>query len=124
MAELRGKIDSKGLRVVAVDLPTNHAAINSSQVDDFTARMLDAVNAMMLDVLAAVARKDYVQRRECQAQGIAKARSVRKYKGRPKNMEKRRRIADLLQAVFSVRKTAGLTNVSTYMVQDVRNKGA
>ena len=51
---------------------------------------------MMLDVLAAVARKDYVQRRERQAQGIEKARSEGKYKGRPKNMEKRRRIAELL----------------------------
>lgn len=122
--QLRGKIDSKGLRVVALDLPTSHAAINSSQADDFTARVLDAVNAMMLDVLAAVARKDYVQRRERQAQGIAKARSEGKYKGRPKNMEKRRRIAELLQAGFSVRKTAGLANASTYMVQDVRSKGA
>lgn len=121
--QLRGKINSKGLRVVALDLPTSHAAINSNQADDFTARVLDAVNAMMLDVLAAVARKDYVQRRERQAQGIAKARSEGKYKGRPKNMEKRRRIADLLQAGFSVRKTASLAHASTYMVQEVRNKG-
>ena len=122
--QLRGKIDSKGLRVVALDVSTSHAAINSSQADDFTARVLDAVNAMMLDVLAAVARKDYVQRRERQAQGIAKARSEGKYKGRPKNMEKRRRIVDLFQANFSVRKTADLANASTYMIQDVRSKGA
>ena len=32
---------------------------NSPAGDDFTGRMLDALNRMMLDVLAAVARKDY-----------------------------------------------------------------
>ena len=64
------------------------------------------------------------QRRERQAQGIEKARLEGKYKGRPKNMEKRRRVADLLEAGFSVRKAANIANASTYMVQDVRNKGA
>ena len=40
--------------------------------DEFTSRMLDAINRMMLDMLAAIARKDYEQRRERQAQGIEK----------------------------------------------------
>jgi hypothetical protein len=31
--------------------------------EEFTARMFAAVNAMMLDMLAAVARKDYEDRR-------------------------------------------------------------
>ncbi|WP_276316053.1 hypothetical protein [Vreelandella titanicae] len=35
--------------------------------DDFTSRMLDAVNHMMLDMMAAIARKDYEQRRQHQA---------------------------------------------------------
>jgi len=37
--------------------------------------MFDAINGMMLDVLAAVARKDYEDRRRRQAQGQAKARA-------------------------------------------------
>ncbi len=40
----------------------------------FTAGMLSAVNAMMLDVLAAVARKDYEDRHR-QVQGQAKAKT-------------------------------------------------
>ena len=37
---------------------------------------------MLLDILAAIARRDYEQRRERQTQGIAKARANGKYRGR------------------------------------------
>src|SRR6056297_1769245 len=60
---LRAEIEDKGLRVVALDLPTSHAALAGNSSDEFTARMLDAVNRMMLDMVAAIARKDYEQRR-------------------------------------------------------------
>ena len=53
--------------------------------DDFTQRMLTAINSMMLDMLAAVARKDYEDRRRRQSEGIAKAKREGKYRGRPKN---------------------------------------
>ncbi len=53
--------------------------------DEFTQRMLTAINSMMLDMLAAVARKDYEDRRRRQAEGIAKAKASGKYKGRPRN---------------------------------------
>jgi DNA invertase Pin-like site-specific DNA recombinase len=43
----------------------------TTNADDITGRMMDAMNAMMLDVLAAIARKDYDDRRRRQAQGIA-----------------------------------------------------
>jgi len=55
---LRAEIEGKGLRVVALDLPTSHAALAGNSSDEFTARMLDAVNRMMLDMVAAIARKD------------------------------------------------------------------
>jgi hypothetical protein len=42
--------------------------------DDFSSRMFAAINAMLLDMLAAIARKDYEGRRRRQAQGIAKHR--------------------------------------------------
>ena len=31
--------------------------------DEFTGRMFDAINGMLLDMLAAIARKDYTDRR-------------------------------------------------------------
>jgi hypothetical protein len=44
--------------------------------------MLTAINDLMLDMLAAVARKDYQDRRRRQKEGIAKARTSGLYKGR------------------------------------------
>lgn len=121
---LRAEIEAKGLRVVAIDLPTSYAAMQDTTGDDFTARMLDAINGMMLDVMAAVAAKDYQQRRDRQAQGIATAKQAGKYKGRPKDAAKRGRVAELLGAGFSVRKAAELAGASTYTVQDVKKRGA
>jgi hypothetical protein len=48
----------------------------TAKADDFTARMFDAINGMMRDVLAAVARKDYEDRRRRQAEGQAKAKAA------------------------------------------------
>ena len=46
------EIEAKQVRIVALDLPTSWGLATPS--DDFTGRMFAAVNAMMLDVLAAV----------------------------------------------------------------------
>lgn len=70
--KLRAALDAKQVRVVALDLPTSWMLANTG--DDFTTRMFAAVNAMMLDVLAAVARKDYEDRHR-QVQGQAKAKT-------------------------------------------------
>lgn len=69
---LRGLIESKGIRVVSLDLPTSHQLLNVQ--DEFTARMFEAMNSMMLDMLAAISRKDYEDRRRRQMQGIEKAK--------------------------------------------------
>ena len=66
--------------------------------DDFTARMLDAINGMMLDMLAAIARKDYEDRRRRQAQGIAKAKGDGKYAGRPEDAKRNAAIMGMLKA--------------------------
>ena len=106
---------------MALDLPTSHAAL-SKRSDEFTARMLDAVNRMMLDMVAAIARKDYEQRRQRQAQGIAKAKKRGAYKGRPVDQAKRDRIQLLLEKGFSIRKTAELADASPSTVQKVKRE--
>lgn len=63
--KLRAEIEAKQGRIVAPDLPTSWSLAAPS--DDFTARMFGAINAMLLDVLAAVARTDYDDRRRRQA---------------------------------------------------------
>ena len=95
--ELRRLIDEKGIVIVALDLPTSHAALNPEATDAFTGRMLGAINSMLLDMLAAVARKDYEDRRRRQAEGITKAQAAGKFKGRPVDAEKRKAIRDALK---------------------------
>mgnify|MGYP003116054446 CR=1 FL=1 len=93
---LRAEIEAKGLRIVALDLPTSHTAMKQTNGDDFTARMLDAINSMMLDMMAAIARKDYDDRRRRQAQGIAKAKAANRYQGRPENAKRNAEIVRML----------------------------
>jgi DNA invertase Pin-like site-specific DNA recombinase len=93
---LRAELDSRSVRVVALDLPTSWML--AAPADDFTARMFGAVNSMMLDVLAAVARKDYEDRRRRQTQGIAKAKSEGRYRGRPEDAERNKAITSMLRS--------------------------
>lgn len=92
--KLRAALAERQVKVVALDLPTSWML--AAPADEFTARMFGAINAMMLDMLAAVARKDYDDRRRRQAQGIAKARSAGLYRGRPEDVERNEVIAGLL----------------------------
>ncbi|MBB4642733.1 recombinase family protein [Rhizorhapis suberifaciens] len=92
--KLRSEIDAKQVRIVALDLPTSWSLATPG--DDFTARMFSAINNMMLDVLAAVARKDYEDRRRRQSEGTARAKAAGLYKGRPENKARNVAIASML----------------------------
>jgi len=94
-AALKAEITAKRVRVVALDLPTSYQLANSG--DDFTTRMLDAINGMMLDMLAAIARKDYDDRRRRQRQGIDKAKSEGAYRGRPEDAKRNDAIISMLK---------------------------
>jgi DNA invertase Pin-like site-specific DNA recombinase len=83
--KLKTIIKSKELRIVSLDLPTSHQLMQ--QGDEFTNRMLSAINDLMLDMLAAVARKDYQDRRRRQKEGISKATNKGLYKGKQENTE-------------------------------------
>lgn len=94
---LKATIKGKHLLIVATDLPTSHAAMNvNTSGDEFTGRMLQAVNDMMVDMLAAIARKDYETRRERQAQGIEDAKKRGAFKGRPADDKRNQSIAKRL----------------------------
>ena len=92
---LKAELTARRVRVVALDLPTSHMMATANP-DDFTARVFEAVNGMMLDVLAAVARKDYDDRRRRQAQGQARAKAEGRYKGRQEDVERNSGIATML----------------------------
>ena len=94
---LKTELTARRVRVVALDLPTSWMMATST-ADEFTSRMFEAINGMLLDMLAAVARKDYVDRRRRQAQGQAKAKLEGRYKGRPEDAERNDGIARMLTA--------------------------
>lgn len=108
---LKALIGVKRVRVVALDLPTSYQ-MASNDLDEFTIRMFEAVNAMMLDMIAAIARKDHVERRKRQAQGIQKAKAQGRYRGRPVNKERNEALKKMLDAGQSWSSIVKATGVS------------
>lgn len=118
--KLRAELDTRQVRVVALDLPTSWMLAAPS--DDFTGRMFQAINGMMLDVLAAVARKDYDDRRRRQAQGQAKAKLEGRYKGRPEDAKRNAGIAAMLRAGSSWTQVQGAFGCSRATVAKVAKR--
>lgn len=95
-SKLKDVIRSKKLKIVSLDLPTSWSFVKVE--NEFNAAMMAAINGMMLDMLAVIARKDYTDRRRRQAEGIAKAKEDGRYKGRTTNTERLDLIQTLLKA--------------------------
>lgn len=121
--KLKATIDAKGLRIVAIDLPTSHQGMRNTKGDEFTDRMLGAINSMLVEMMAAIARKDYEQRRVRQAQGIAKAKTAGKYHGRQVDTDLHKRVRELLAAGLGIRATARHADCSTTTVMRIRDSG-
>lgn len=119
---LKAAIDLRGLRIVAVDLPTSHQGITLKSGDEFTDSVLSSINNMMIDMMAAMARKEYLLRRFRQAQGIDKAKAAGVYKGRPIDQDLRKRVRELLAADLGVRAIARHAKCSTTTVMRIRDE--
>lgn len=122
--KLRQLIKAKEVKVVALDLPTSYQLLAQTNADDFTARMLSAINDMLLDMLAAIARKDYVDRQRRQAQGIQNAKDRGAYKGKGINKELHQRILVCLDNGMTIRETAAATKAGISTVQRAKNMRA
>ncbi|MGH1507240.1 recombinase family protein [Ralstonia solanacearum] len=94
-SKLKAELQSRRVRVVALDLPTSW--MMTATTDDITSRMMDALNSMMLDMLAAIARKDYDDRRRRQQQGIEKLKAVGGYPGRKPDDQRNAGITQMLR---------------------------
>lgn len=90
-ATLKQRIKAKGLRLVVADLPTTHTA-NEGMTGD----ILNVINAMLIDLLATMAKLDNDKRRERIKQGLE--RSGYKPVGKKANTVKHERIKQLLEA--------------------------
>ena len=116
---LKAKIKDKCLSIVSQELPTSHIALLPSSDEDFCSTMMKAINDMLLDMLAAIARKDYEDRRRRQSQGIAKAKSEGKYKGRPEDTRKQELVKSLLRDGKSYREVIEQAECSRSLVAKV-----
>lgn len=116
---LKRMITDRGVRVVALDLPTSWMMMRSD--DELTARMMDALNSMMLDMLAAIARKDFADRRRRQAQGIKKAKAEGKYRGRPADSERHQVIAEMIDKGMRWSQVTKATGASRSTISRVLN---
>lgn len=102
---LKTAIKAKGIVVVSLDLPTSHSAMKDltttplTSAEEYMQSTLKSVNAMLMDMLSATARKDYCDRRTRQAQGIDNNKD--KFKGKQINVELHERIRVLLVAGMS-----------------------
>jgi len=97
-------------------------ALQSESSTEFMSSVLQAINSMMLDMLAAIARKDYEDRRNRQMQGIARAKAEGKYLGRRKDMEKRKIIASLLESGHSYSDIQKMTKCSRQLIASLSNE--
>ena len=114
---LKEMLHEKELKVISLDLPTSHIAFSPQITDEFTRSMIKAINGMMMDMLAAIARKDYQDRRRRQAEGIKKAKEEGKYRGRQADSNLHEKIYQLrVVNKLSISETANLTNVSNRTV--------
>lgn len=93
--KLKAELQARKVRVVALDLPTSWVMVNST--DEMTSRLMEALNGMMLDMLAAIARKDYTDRRRRQQQGIEKLKAAGGYKGRKEDLKRNEAIMTMLK---------------------------
>lgn len=93
--KLKQLIRARDVRIVGVNVPTTWMHLRPGQ-NDFDSRIFGAINDMLLDMLAAIARRDYEQRRTRQKQGIEKAKALGKYPGRKRNLKKYETIQKLL----------------------------
>lgn len=118
--KLRLEIHAKQVRIVALDLPTSWMFASAS--DEFTGRMFAAINGMLLDMLAAIARKDYEDRRRRVAQGQAKAKAEGRYEGRKEDVKRNAQIAKMLKDGYSYSQIQDATKVSRPTVAKIAKR--
>ena len=118
---LKAELSARQIRVVALDLPTSHV-MATTKTDDFTSRRFDAINSMLLDVLAAVARKDYDDRRRRQAQGQERAKTEGVYRGRLENTKRNDGIAGMLASGASWSSIQATTGASRATIAKIAKR--
>ena len=118
-ATLKEKIKAKGLRLIVADLPTTHTTN-----DGMTGEILNVINAMLIDLLATMAKLDNDKRKERIKQGLARSGYVPS--GKKANTVKHDRITEFLKAgnmtKEEIAKAVGVGIATVYRVAKGQNK--
>lgn len=109
---LKRTIQDKGLKLVVVDLPTSWNMLQGEKSSPVVDGIMAAVNNMLIDMLATMARQDYETRRARQKQGIEKAKEAGVYVGKAKDERAREVVKSLLSAGHKPAKVMELAGVS------------
>lgn len=118
-AQLKQSINDNGLRIVAMDLPTSWQALDNIDTG-VTGGILRAINNMLIDILATMARADYETRRKRQAQGIERAKADGKYTGRTTNDKARETVKEMLSQGIKpeyIMKAAEISRATFYRIK-------
>ena len=107
---LKQQIEQHELRIVSLDVPTSWQALSDkdpSQADPITRSVITAINNMLIDLMAAMSHKDWLSRRQRQKQGIERAHTLGKYRGKQANQERHHKVLYYRQIKkLSIRETA------------------
>lgn len=113
---LKKQIEQHELQIVSLDVPTSWQALSdkdSSQADPITRAVLTAINNMLIDLMAAMSHKDWLSRRQRQKQGIERAHTLGKYRGKQANQERHQKVLYYRKVKkLSIRETADATSYS------------
>ena len=113
---LTPQIEHHELRIVSLDVPTSWQALSDkdpSQADPITRAVITAINNMLIDLMAAMSHKDWLSRRQRQKQGIERAHSLGKYRGKQADLDRHQKVLYYRQEKkLSIRETAEATGYS------------
>lgn len=112
---LKRQISQAGLQVVSVDLPVTHSVLKPA-TEGIEAWLQKAIAQMLVEFMAAFARKDYDDRRTRQRQGIEAAKQAGRLQPRQPNLKMYARIVEA-RKTLSIRKTAELLGCSKGTVE-------
>jgi len=119
---LKKQIEQHELRIVSLDVPTSWQALSDkdpSQADPITRAVITAINNMLIDLMAAIlmSHKDWLSRSQRQKQGIERAHTLGKYRGKQADLERHQKVLYYRHVKkLSIRETADATGYSTSQV--------
>jgi len=119
--KLKTVIQEKGLKLVVADLPTSHMLVDDKGI---TGQIMQVINAMLIDLMATMARLDQEKRVERIKQGIAKKKAEQpewrptgKAKNQAKWEEVRKHLGNEKLKKHEIAKLCGVGIATVYRIQ-------